>query len=66
MSTLTTKSTKFEFQIQDTWSIARRPKSQGKAEEDHLEEGEATKPASDMKSSKTKERAKKCSKSNSP
>jgi hypothetical protein len=60
------KNTKFEFQIQDTWCTARGPKSQRKGEEDHLEEGEAAKPTSGMKSGKTKERAKKSSKSNSP
>jgi hypothetical protein len=59
---LTTKSTKFEFWIQDTWSRARRPKSQRKADEGYLE-GEAAKPTSGMKSGKTKERAKKSSKS---
>jgi hypothetical protein len=57
------KSTKFEFWIQDTWSTARRPKSHRKAEEDHLEEGEATKPTSGTKSGKTKERVKKSSNS---
>jgi hypothetical protein len=47
-------------------NIARRPKSQRKTEEGHLEEGEAAKPTSGTKSGKTKERAKKNSKSNSP
>jgi hypothetical protein len=51
MSTLTTKGTKFEFRIQDTWSTARRPKSQRKAEEGHLEEGEAAKPKKEQKKS---------------
>jgi hypothetical protein len=65
MSTLITKSTKFEFRVQDAWSIARRPKSPRKAKEGHLEEGEATKSTSGTKGGKTKERAKKSSKSNS-
>jgi hypothetical protein len=55
---------KHEVWIQDTWSTARRPKSQRKAKDGHLKEGEAAKPTSGMKSSKTKERAKKSSKSN--
>jgi hypothetical protein len=51
---MTTKSTKFEFQIQDTWSIARRPKSQERAQEGHLEEGEAVKPTSGTENRQTK------------
>jgi hypothetical protein len=65
MSILTRKNIKFGFWIKDTWSTARRPKSQRKTEEGHLE-GEDTTPTSGTKSGKTKEGAKKSSKSNPP
>jgi hypothetical protein len=59
MSTLTIKSTKFEFWIQDSWSTTRSPKSQQKAQEVHLEEGKTTKPTNGMKSGKPKKKARK-------
>jgi hypothetical protein len=37
--------------------MARRPKSQEKAQEGHLEEEKSTKPANGMKSGKPKKRA---------
>jgi hypothetical protein len=60
------ESIALKYLSQDTRSTARRPKSRRKAKECHLEEGEATKPTSGMKSGKTKEREKKRSKSNPP
>jgi phage protein D len=66
MSALNTKSTKFEFQIQDTWSTARRPKSQRKAEEGHLEEGKVAKLTNGMKRGKPKKEQRKAQAQNSP
>jgi hypothetical protein len=52
MRPLTTKSTKFEVQIQDPWSRARRPKKPRKAQEGHLEEGKVARPTKGTKSGK--------------
>jgi hypothetical protein len=51
------KSTKFESQIQDRMKHTYMTKSQRKAQEGHLEEGEAARPTKDTKSGKTTKRA---------
>jgi hypothetical protein len=49
MSTLTTKGTEFEIQIQDPKKHNWKTKSQEKPQEGHLEEGKIATPTKDIK-----------------
>jgi hypothetical protein len=62
MSPLTTKSTKFEVQIQNPMKHSRIPKKPRKAQEGHLEEGKAAIPTKGRKSGKPRKRVRKSSK----
>jgi hypothetical protein len=59
MNPLTTKSTKFEFRIQDPMKHNKKTKSQEKAQEGYLEEGKTARPTKGMKSDKPSKIAKK-------
>jgi hypothetical protein len=58
MSPLTTKAQSLMFKSKTPWSIARRPKSQWKAQEGHLEEGKPQRSTKGMKSDKAKQNGK--------
>jgi hypothetical protein len=53
------KAQSLKFESKTPWSTTRRPKSQRKAQEGHLEEGKTTKPTKDTKSGKPNKMAKK-------